>query len=227
MKKTFSLSFMLLGISFCICLITSNLLSTKMIQIGNLINITGGILVFPISYIINDCIAEVWGYRKIRLIIWLGFIANFLVLAFAQIAVILPSPDFWKGGESFNFVFHLAPRVTAASFIAFLAGSFLNAYVMSRMKINSNGKYFSFRAIMSTLAGETADSLIFFPIAFGGLLSGKDLLIMIITQICLKSLYEAVVLPVTIPFVKYLKKTEDTDTYDNDISYNIFKINNL
>jgi uncharacterized integral membrane protein (TIGR00697 family) len=222
-----SLPFMLLGISFCICLITSNLLSTKVIQIGNFINITGGILVFPISYIINDCIAEVWGYRKIRLIIWLGFLANFLVLAFAQIAIILPSPEFWDGEAGFNFVFNLAPRITLASFIAFLAGSFLNAYVMSRMKIKSKGKHFSIRAIVSTLAGETVDSLIFFPVAFLGLLSGKGLFMMIVTQICLKTLYEIVVLPITIPFVKYLKKTENVDIFDDDISYSVIKINDI
>ena len=227
MKKTVTLSFMLLGVLFCICLVTSNLLTTKVIQIGNLITITGGMFVFPISYIINDCIAEVWGYKKIRLIIWVGFAANLLVLAFAQIAVICPSPEFWDGEESFNFVFGLAPRITIASFTAFLAGSFLNAYVISRMKIISKGKYFSFRAIVSTLAGETADSFIFFPIAFWGLVAGKNLLVMIVTQICLKSLYEIIVLPVTIPFVKYLKRMENTDIFDKDISYNVLKIKDI
>jgi uncharacterized integral membrane protein (TIGR00697 family) len=226
-EKTVTLPFMLLGILFCICLITSNLLSTKVIQIGNLLTVTGGIFVFPISYIINDCIAEVWGYKKIRLVIWVGFASNLLVLVFAQIAIICPSPQSWNGEESFNFVFNLAPRITIASFMAFLAGSFLNAFIMSKMKIMSKGKYFSFRAIASTLAGETADSFIFFPIAFLGLVSGKDLLTMILTQICLKSLYEIIVLPATVQFVKYLKKIENMDMFDNDISYNILKIDNI
>jgi uncharacterized integral membrane protein (TIGR00697 family) len=218
---------MLLGILFCVCLITSNLLSTKIIQIGSLTTITGGMLIFPISYIINDCIAEVWGYKKIRLIIWTGFLANFLVVAFAQLAVICPSPEYWNGETGFNFVFGLAPRITIASFTAFLVGSFLNAFVMSKMKIATNGKHFSLRAILSTLAGETADSLIFFPIAFGGLLEWNILLSMIITQICLKSLYEFVVLPVTIPFVKYLKRTENADTFDANVSYNVLKIKDI
>ena len=127
---------------------------------------------------------------------------NFLVIAFAQLAVLLPAAPFWEGEEGFNFVFGMAPRIAVASLIAFLAGSFLNAYVMSKMKIASNGKNFSLRAIVSTLIGESADSLIFFPIAFAGLIPAGELLIMIGTQAVLKSLYEVIILPVTIRVVK-------------------------
>jgi uncharacterized integral membrane protein (TIGR00697 family) len=224
MKKPVAFSFMLLGILFCVCLITSNLLSTKVIQIGNFITITAGIFVFPISYIINSCVAEVWGYKKSRLLIWLGFAANIFIIAFAQLAILFPSPEFWNGEASFNFIFRLAPRITIASFIAFLTGSFLNAYIMSRSKIFTKGKYFSIRTVISTFAGEVIDSFIFFPIAFFGLIENKYLLTMILIQICLKSLYEVVALPISVPFVRYLKKIEG-DTFDNDISYNVFKIN--
>ena len=165
MQKTVTVPFMLLGILFNICLVASNLLETKVVQVGG-ITATAGLIVFPISYIINDCIAEVWG---------------------------------------FNFVFGMAPRIAVASLIAVLAGSFLNAYVMSKMKIASNGKNFSLRAIVSTLIGESADSLIFFPIAFAGLIPAGELLIMIGTQAVLKSLYEVIILPVTIRVVKYIK----------------------
>ena len=227
MKKTVSLPFMLLAILFCVCLITSNLLSTKLIQVAGFLTITGGLFVFPLLFIINDCIAEVWGYKKTRLVIWMGFAGIFFVLAFAQLAVLSPSPEFWDGEASFNFVFRLAPRITIASFFAFLAGSFLNAYVMSRMKIASNGRNFSIRAMVSTLAGQSLDSFIFFPIAFFGLIHARALLVMILVQICIKSLYEFFVLPLTIQAVKYLKKFEESDVVDNDISYNIFKINDI
>ena len=182
---------------------------------------TAGLIVFPISYIINDCIAEVWGFKKARLIIWSGFASNFLVIAFAQLAVLLPAAPFWEGEEGFNFVFGMAPRIAVASLIAFLAGSFLNAYVMSKMKIASNGKNFSLRAIVSTLIGESADSLIFFPIAAG------ELLIMIGTQAVLKSLYEVIILPVTIRVVKYIKKVDGNDVYDLGTSYNILKVKDI
>ena len=140
---------------FNICLVASNLLETKVIQVFG-ITATAGLIVFPISYIINDCIAEVWGFKKARLIIWSGFISNFLVIGFAQLAVMLPAAPFWEGEEGFNFVFGMAPRIAIASLMAFLVGSFLNAYVMSKMKIASAGKNFSLRAIVSTLVGESA-----------------------------------------------------------------------
>ena len=225
-KKTVSVTFMLLCIVFCTCLITANFLETKVIQLG-FVTFTSGMLVFPISYIINDCIAEVWGFRRTRFVIWLGFMLNFFAVGVGQIAVIIPAAPFWEGEEAFNFVFGLAPRVTIASFLAFIFGSFVNAYVMSKMKLQSKGKHFSLRAIVSTLAGEGIDSLIFFPIAFAGLMPPTELVKMMCIQMILKTLYEVLVLPITIRVVKYVKKFEGIDTYDKQISYNIFKIDDF
>lgn len=217
---------MLLGILFCVCLVAANLLETKVIQIGS-ITATAGLLVFPISYIINDCIAEVWGFRKARLIIWMGFAMNFMVVALGQLAIRMPAAPFWEGEESFNFVFGMAPRIAVASLAAFLAGSFLNAYVMSRMKLASRGKHFSLRAVVSTLAGESADSLIFFPIAFGGLMPLGELAKMMAVQAVLKTLYEIVILPVTVRVVRYIKRVDGSDVFDEHISYNVWKIKEL
>lgn len=217
---------MLLGIVFCVCLVAANFLEAKVIRLGPLA-VTAGMLVFPLSYIINDCIAEVWGFKKSRLIIWMGFLMNFLVVGLGQIAVMLPAAPFWEGEESFNFVFGLAPRIAAASLVAFLAGSFLNAYVMSKMKLKSKGRHFSLRAVVSTLAGESADSLIFFPIAFAGMMPATELLKMMAVQAVLKTVYEIMVLPVTVRVVRYIKRVDGSDAYDNDISYNILKINEL
>ena len=212
MKEKVSVPFMLLGILFNVCLIAANLLETKVIQIGSL-TVTAGLLVFPISYIINDCIAEVWGFKKARLIIWSGFAMNFFVVALGLIAVAIPAAPFWEGEEHFDFVFGMAPRIVAASLMAFLVGSFLNAYVMSKMKVASRGRHFSARAILSTLAGETADSLIFFPVAFGGIIAWRELLIMMCIQIILKSMYEVIILPVTIRVVKAIKKMSTTPIF--------------
>ena len=214
---------MLLGILFNVCLIAANLLETKVIQLGSL-TVTAGLLVFPISYIINDCIAEVWGFRKARLIIWSGFAMNFFVVGLGLAAVAMPAAPFWEGEEHFNFVFGMAPRIVVASLLAFLTGSFLNAYVMSRMKLASRGRRFSLRAIVSTVVGETADSLIFFPIAFGGIIAWRELLVMMALQIVLKSLYEVIVLPLTIRVVKAVKRMDGSDVYDEGISYKIWKI---
>lgn len=226
MQKTVTVPFMLLGVLFNVCLIASNLLETKVIQVGG-VTATAGLIVFPVSYIINDCIAEVWGFKKARLIIWSGFAMNFLVVAFAQLAIMLPAAPFWEGEAGFNFVFGMAPRIVMASLCAFLVGSFLNAYVMSRMKIASRGRHFSVRAMASTLVGESADSILFFPIAFGGMIPAKELLVMIFTQAVLKSLYELLVLPLTVKVVRMIKKIEQTDVYDTGISYNILKIKDI
>lgn len=217
---------MLMGILFCVCLILSNLLATKQIMFGPF-NITAGILVFPISYILNDCIAEVWGFRKARLIIWCGFLMNFFFVLFGALADWIPGAPYWNNEEGFHNLFGLAPRVASASFLAFLCGSFLNAYVMSVMKVASRGRHFSARAILSTVAGETVDSLLFFPIALGGIVPWDNLLLMMGWQVLLKTLYEILVLPLTIRVVAYVKRTEETDVYDRDLSYNVLKISEL
>ena len=217
---------MLLGILFNVCLIAANLLETKVINLFGL-TVTAGLLVFPVSYIINDCIAEVWGFRKARLIIWTGFAMNFFVVSLGLLAVAIPAAPFWQGEEHFNFVFGMAPRIVAASLAAFLVGSFLNAYVMSRMKLRSGGKYFSMRAIASTVVGETADSLLFFPIAFGGVIAWPELAQMMVLQIVLKSLYEVIILPVTVRVVRFIKRVDGSDVYDEGISYKIWKIKEL
>jgi uncharacterized integral membrane protein (TIGR00697 family) len=228
MKQTkyVSVSYMLLGILFCVCLVAANLLETKVVQLGPL-SVTAGLIVFHVSYIINDCIAEVWGFRKARLIIWMGFLMNFMVVAMGGLAVWLPAAPFWQGDEAFRFVFGLAPRIAAASLLAFLVGSFINAYVMSRMKLASGGKHFSARAILSTVAGEGADSLIFFPLAFGGLMPPSELLKMMLVQVVLKTVYEVIVLPVTIRVVKVIKRVDGSDVYDEDVDYKIWKIKEI
>ncbi|MDD6803667.1 MAG: queuosine precursor transporter [Prevotellaceae bacterium] len=225
-KKQVSVLFMLFSMLFCVCLITANVLETKQMAFGP-ISITGGLIVFPVSYIINDCVCEVWGYRKTRLLIWLGFCMNVLFVMFGALCDAIPGASYWDNEAGFHAIFGLAPRIAAASFVAFVVGSFANAYVMSRMKVSSQGKNFSLRAIMSTIFGETADSLIFFPLALGGVVPTEELPVLILSQIVLKTLYEIIVLPITIQVVKYTKRHEGLDEYDKDINYNIFSVNNI
>ena len=155
---------MLFSILFCVCLIAANTLETKQIAFGP-ISLTGGLIVFPISYIINDCVCEVWGYQKTRLLIWTGFIMNFFFVTAGAICDAIPGAPYWQNEAGFHAIFGLAPRIAFASFVAFLVGSFANAYVMSKMKLSQSGAHFSVRAVASTIAGEGLDSLIFFPLA--------------------------------------------------------------
>lgn len=223
-RPSVSIPFMFLGVLFCVCLIAANLLETKQVKIFQL-ELTAGLIVFPVSYIINDCLVEIWGYAHARLIIWLGFFMNFCFVLFGLAADALPPADYWTQQEGFHAIFGLAPRIAAASFIAFLVGSFLNAYVMSKMKLNSaSGKHFSLRAIMSTIVGESADSVVFFPLALGGIVPWAVMPFLMLNQVFLKTLYEILALPITIRIVKWLKRKEQMDAYDHHISYNPWRI---
>ena len=206
-RQQISVLFMIMSTLFCVCLITANVLETKQIQIG-CINITGGLLVFPISYIINDCVSEVWGYRRAALVIWLGFAMNLFFVLFGALADAIPGAPYWHNDAGFHAVFGLAPRIAIASFAAFIVGSLINAYVMVRMKQRSGNKHFSLRAIVSTLFGEGADSLIFFPLALYGIVPNTELLYLIVSQIIFKTLYEIIVLPLTIRVVKIVQEKE-------------------
>ena len=213
---------MMLAILFTVCLIASNLFATKVFALGS-ITLPGAVVIFPISYILNDCFTEVWGYRKARLVIWTAFAMNFFVAITGQFVAMLPAASFWNGADHFNYVFNMAPRVAFASLLAFLAGSTLNAFVISKMKVATEGKGFSFRAILSSIAGEGLDSLIFMPIVFWGT-DVKSLAMMMAAQVSFKVCYEIVILPVTALVVKALKRSEGIDTFDRNISYNPFKI---
>ena len=225
-QQKVSVLFMLFSILFCVCLISANILETKQISVFG-ISLTGGLLVFPVSYIINDCVCEVWGFRKARLLIWTGFAMNFFFVAMGAVADWIPGASYWDGQEGFHQVFGLAPRIAGASFLAFICGSFINAYVMSRMKLSSGGRNFSARAVLSTVFGELTDSLIFFPLALGGVIPWEEMPSLVITQVSLKTLYEIIALPVTMRVVKFTKAHDHEDVYDSHITYNIFKVKEL
>lgn len=214
-----------MAVLFTVCLIASNLFATKVFAIGN-ISLPGAVIIFPVSYILNDCFAEVWGYRKARLVIWTAFAMNFFVVVVGQIVVWLPSAPFWDGGAHFDYMFNMAPRVTFASLLAFLAGSTLNAFVLSKMKVAQKGRGFSWRAIVSSIAGECLDSLVFMPIAFWGT-GVRQLVVMMLCQVSFKVLYEIVILPITNIVVKKLKAVEGEDAFDENISYNPFNIKDI
>ena len=221
-----SVLFMLLSTLFCVCLIAANVFETKQIAFfGH--SQTAGVIVFPISYIINDVVSEVWGYKRTRLLIWLGFAMNFFFVTVGAFCDWLPGAEYWENQEGFHNVFGLAPRIAAASFIAFLCGSFINAITMSKMKLRDRDKRFPLRAVLSSVFGECVDSLIFFPLALGGIVPAKELPWLMLYQVILKTAYEIVVLPLTMRIVKKVKEYEQEDVYDEKVSYNVFKLFDL
>ena len=226
MKREVSVLFMLAGILFATCLLISNILATKILMIGPWAA-PAGVLIFPVAYILNDVITEVWGFGKARLIIWTGFAVNILAVMFFTIGIVIPGAPFWQNQEAFATVLGNTPRIVVASLSAYLIGSFLNAFVMSRMKVASKGKGFGVRAILSTLVGESADSIIFVSIAFAGIFPISVLLTMIFTQAVLKTVYEILILPVTIGVVGFVKRVEGVDVFDQNLSYNLFRLKEI
>lgn len=226
MKNKVSVLFMLTGILFATCLLISNILASKIMMIGSW-SAPAGVLIFPIAYIINDLMVEVWGFQKARLIIWAGFGVNVLAVLFFSLGIVVTAAPFWEKQDAFASVLGSTPRIVGASMLAYLLGSFLNAWVMSKFKVLTKGKGFSIRAIFSTLVGEGADSIIFISIAFAGIFPVKVLLIMIGTQAIIKIVYEIAVLPLTIWVVNKVKKLEGVDTFDHNVSYNPFRLKQI
>jgi uncharacterized integral membrane protein (TIGR00697 family) len=223
MKNSISPVFMFFGILFTACLLISNILAIKIITIGTFA-VPAGVIIFPISYIVNDVIVEVWGYKKARFVIWVGFGMMVLSNVMYQLAIAIPAAPFWTNQTAFASVLENSPRIGLASVLAYLSGSFANAFVMSKMKVMSNGSNFSARAILSTIIGEGFDSIIFIFVAFAGIIPLKELLLMAAAQTFVKTAYEILILPATIYIVNRIKKVENENVFDRDISYNPFKL---
>jgi len=222
-KEKYSLGFILIAVGFIACLLTSNIISVKMISAWGWI-MPAGTIIFPVSYIFGDVLTEVYGYKKTRLVIWLGFAANVLMVTAIAIAQVIPAAFFWDGQESWNRILGFAPRLLAASFVAYIFGEFANSFVLSKMKILTNGRWLWTRTTGSTLVGQGIDSLIFVSIAFVGTMPSNLLVSAIITQWIVKSAYEIVATPLTYVIVGYLKRQEGLEIYDRGISYNPFGV---
>ena len=204
MDKVHSDMFLYLSIIFVVCLLLSNILAAKLLKIGPY-SVTSGVLVFPISFIINDILAEVYGYEKTRKIIIMGFLMNLFMVLIFLLAIVLPAPHWFENNEAFKIILGSTPRIAFADFIAYLLGSLTNAKVLVKMKDNSK---FGFRAIISTIVGEGIDSIIFVTISFIGSLTTKQMIEMIILQVSLKTIYEIICLPITTMIMKKIKNYE-------------------
>lgn len=203
-----SVIYMVLSTLFTVCLIGSNLFAVKPFNVGP-VSFTGAIFLFPVSYIINDVVSEVWGYRHARALVWTAFSLNLFFVLAAFLVDLAPGAPWWEQSsvDGFHSVFGLAPRVAAASFAAFIVGSLVNAKVMTVMKEKQKGRFFTLRAVVSSLAGEFCDSMIFFPIALAGaVIPWSQMPVFVLWQVGLKTSYEIVILPITIRVVRWVKR---------------------
>lgn len=217
-----SVIFMQLVLLFTVNLIAANIFETKEIAVGGL-TLTGGLVIFPLTYVICRAVCEVWGFQRACLLIWLGFLMNFLFLAMATVVDVIPGIEGTDEiNRGFHAIFGLSPRIAIGSFVAFLAGSFVSAYTMSRRK--QKGGTLAGRLALSSLFGEATDSIVYFPIALLGVLSVKEMFIQMALQFVLKALYEIVLIPAVAPTINRLKQLEGPDAYDQDVGYGLFDV---
>ena len=185
-----------------------------------------GILFFPISYVFGDVLTEVYGYARSRRVIWAGFGALIFASFMSYVVVNMPAAPGWTGQEVYEKAFGSTWRIASASLIAFWAGEFANSLVLAKMKVGTEGRFLWLRTIGSTIAGEAVDSLIFYPLAFLGAegWTTEAMLQVMMTNYCLKVLWEAVMTPVTYRVVAFLKRAENEDYYDRDTDFNPFAL---
>jgi len=219
MRGRYSHWFLLITSIFITCLITSNIIAVKLVNIFGLI-LPAGILIFPISYIFGDVLTEVYGYRQARQVIWLGFFCNLIAVVAIWLGQILPAASFWDGQAAYERILGYTPRLLGASFLAYLVGEFANSFVLAKMKIATNGRWLWARTIGSTLVGQGLDSLVFMTLAFIGTIPLTVLAGAIVAQWLSKSIYEAIITPLTYVLVNFLKKREGLDVFDTDTRFN-------
>ncbi|HHW60800.1 MAG TPA: queuosine precursor transporter [Syntrophomonadaceae bacterium] len=218
-----SVPFMIITCLFVTCLLITNIVAGRLIYLFGM-NLTADLFLFPITYIFGDVLTEVYGFKKARLTIWLGFAANLLMSVFFMIIITLPYPEFWQHNNAYNTVLGFTPRLVAASLTAYFIGEFSNSIVLSKMKILTQGRHLWARTIGSTIVGQGLDTFVFMLIAFSGLYSWPIFFSMVLAQYLWKVGYEVLATPLTYLFVGWLKKKEGIDTFDKDVSYNPFQL---
>ncbi len=219
-KELVSKLFVIVTVAYVTCLLLSNLIAGKMISILGA-TLPAAVILFPITYILGDVFTEVYGFKRTRMVIWIGFSCSFFAVLVYLATIALPHPDFWQGQEAFKTVLGTTPRVFAASLIGYLFGEFSNAMILSKLKVKTKGQYLWIRTILSTLVGEAMDTIIFITVSFAGIIDKTILIQMILFQYLFKVGYEIIFTPVTYKFVSWMKKQEMIDIYDHNESYRV------
>ena len=197
----------------------ANILIVKQIPVLG-ITLPAAIVIFPLSYIFGDILTEVYGYSQARRVIWLGFFCNLLLVTAIWVVGIIPPAPIFEAQAAYDRILGSTPRFLLGSFTAYLAGEFVNSYIMAKMKIWTRGRYLWIRTIGSTIAGEGVDTVLVLLIGFWGVLPWEVLLTMALGHWLLKCVYEAVITPATYLAVNYLKRAEKLDVYDYGTHFN-------
>lgn len=213
--------FSLISSVFVAILLISNTVGVKVVDVFGL-NLPGGIIVFPVSYIFGDVLTEVYGYRASRRIIWTGLACAVMMSGVYYVVEQLPAASFWPHQQAYESILGFAPRITLASIIAYFCGEFSNSYVLAKMKLFTNGRHLWTRTIGSTIVGEGVDTLVFCAVAFTGVFTSIQILSIVLANYVVKVAYEVIATPATYAVVGFLKRAEGVDVYDYGTNFNPF-----
>lgn len=206
---------------FVATLMISNVMAAKVFDFYGFA-FTTAIVIFPVAYILGDILTEVYGYARTRRLIWIGLLANVLMVVFFEIAVELPPSPAWQGQEAFSTTLSQVPQIVLASILAYLVGEFVNSYIMAKVKVLMQGRHLWVRTISSTVFGQAADTAVFASIAFWGVLPIEVIITIAISGYVFKVLYEVVATPITYLVVGIVKKVEGIDHYDSNTNFTPF-----
>lgn len=210
----------ILMLAYCVCILLANWFDPRLVSVFGLVT-DAGTLIFPVGFLLSDLITEVYGYKKARQAIWLGFIFNMLFLIYGQLVVHLPSPSFPNHNAEFDDLLHADFRVIIASFCSYLVAEPINSWIIAKLKMRMQGRYMAVRFLSSTLCASLLDSSIFSVVAFMGVMSNQDLIALIFTMWFIKIVIETIGLPVSTKLAKKLKQTEQLDIYDSNTKFNL------
>lgn len=221
----------LVMVAFVVVLVCSNLIgpakaATLDLPLIGAVTFGAGVLFFPISYIFGDILTEVYGYARDRRVIWTGFAALVFASVMAAVIVALPPAPTWENQRVYEIAFGNTWRIAAASMLAFVCGSFVNSFVLAKMKVATDGAYMRTRFVASTVAGELVDSALFYPLAFwnSGIMPNELVMTLVVSQFVTKTGVEIVMLPVTTRVVAALKRAEGVDHFDRGTDFSPFRI---
>ena len=224
--------------AFVTVLLCTNLISApKRVTLGGF-TFGAGVLFFPISYLFGDILTEVYGYARSRRVVWAGFASLGFASVMSLIVLVMPPASSWTfaldspGGPpstvsrqvAWEQVFGGTWRIVFASMLGFFSGEFVNSFTLAKMKILTRGRFLWTRTIGSTITGEAADSLIFYPVAFLGIWTNGQVVEVMMTNYVLKVLWEVVATPLTYALVGFLKRAEHEDYYDDNTDFNPFTL---
>ena len=209
---------------FVTTLVVSNIIAGKQVAFTATVILPAAVILFPLTYILGDVLTEVYGYRRCRRVIWIGFACNAVAVLAIAIGGWLRPAGFWDGQDAYVRTLGAVPRIVAASFLAYLLGEFVNSFVLAKLKVATSGRLLWLRTIGSTVVGQLVDSGVFITVAFIGVFPAGQVLRLVVTQWLFKVVYEAVATPATYAVVGWLKRTEGVDHFDTGTDFTPLRI---